>query len=50
MKIGNFSVEAKLFEGFSDFTRLSILITLINGEKFLNKYAMNMPSGEAKVL
>lgn len=33
MKRDNFLVEAKFFRGLSDSTRLSVLLTLIDGEK-----------------
>lgn len=49
MKRDNYSVEAKFFRGLSDSTRLSVLFTLIGGEKTVSEILKKTRQSQSNV-
>ncbi|MCL4354187.1 metalloregulator ArsR/SmtB family transcription factor [Patescibacteria group bacterium] len=45
----NYSVEAKFFRGLSDATRLSVLLTLIDGEKTVGEIVEKIQQSQSNV-
>ncbi len=45
----NYSVEAKFFRGLSDATRLSVLLTLVNGDKTVGEIVKETKQSQSNV-